>query len=68
MLGSQRFSKGDYDGALKQTRKALAIEESILGENHTDTASSYSNVGLILKTQGDLDGAFDREQARLWLC
>ena len=50
-------SMGDYDEALKYYEKSLAIRKEKLGENHLDTATSYTNIGLIYKKKGEYDKA-----------
>jgi tetratricopeptide (TPR) repeat protein len=51
--------KGDYDGALEWLRKAQAIEESTVGIDHPDTATTCNNIGELLfcTRTGDNDGA-----------
>ena len=39
-------SKNEFDKALDYYNKSLAIKKSILGENHTDVATSYNNIGI----------------------
>jgi tetratricopeptide (TPR) repeat protein len=46
----EHFEK--YEKALAYHRKALAIEEKILGTEHTDTAMSYNNLGVLLQDLG----------------
>ena len=46
-------------------KKALKICESVLGVNHPDTATSYSNIGALLREKGDLDGALQEHQKAL---
>eukprot|EP00978_Attheya_sp_CCMP212_P024765 scaffold78425_cov26-Attheya_sp.AAC.1 len=50
-------SNGEYDAALVEWRKGLAIEEVALGKNHPSTAASYGNIGLALNNKGDFDAA-----------
>ena len=40
------FRKNEYDKALEYYSKSLAIWKDILGENHTDVATSYNNIGI----------------------
>jgi tetratricopeptide (TPR) repeat protein len=51
----------DYDGALVEYLKALAIQESVLefvlGTEHQDAANTSNNIGEVLYTKGDYDGA-----------
>jgi tetratricopeptide (TPR) repeat protein len=37
--------------------KALEIRERVLGEEHTDTAATYCNIGLVYDRKGDHDEA-----------
>ena len=41
------YKDGDYSKALEFFKKALTIQEKILGEYHLDTANSYNNIGLV---------------------
>jgi hypothetical protein len=34
----------------------LAIEESVLGKDRLDTATTYDNIGRVLRAKGDYDG------------
>jgi tetratricopeptide (TPR) repeat protein len=56
-LGLVLENKGDLDGALQYTQRALTIDEKVYGPDHPNVATSASNIGLILKDKGDLDGA-----------
>jgi tetratricopeptide (TPR) repeat protein len=51
----------DYDGALVEYLKALAIQESVLefvlGTEHQDAANTSNNIGEVLYTKGDYDRA-----------
>ena len=67
-LGEVLRQKGDYDGALVEYRKALLIQESTLGMNHPDTATSYNNIGVALHMKGDYDGALCHSQKEYCLC
>jgi tetratricopeptide (TPR) repeat protein len=49
--------KGDYEAALVEYQKALAIQEASLGKDHPDTATTYSNIGSVLFEKGDYEGA-----------
>ena len=40
-------------------RKALAVQEKVLGEEHTSTGITYWNIGLLLKDKGDIDAALE---------
>ena len=50
---------GDYDKALEYYLKAARIYESVLGENHPDTAASYNNIGNVYSDKGDYDKALE---------
>jgi len=50
--GSFLLGQGKQDDALTYYRKALAIQEQVLGTDHIDTAATYQNIGLLLKDQG----------------
>jgi tetratricopeptide (TPR) repeat protein len=58
------LDKGDYDGALEQYEKALAIAESVLGTDHP--ATTYNNIGVggLLFDEGDYDGAVTSTRSR----
>ena len=49
-IGNVLSKRGDYDGALVEYKKCLAIEEAVLGKGHPDTAATYDNIGLVLVT------------------
>jgi tetratricopeptide (TPR) repeat protein len=46
-------SQGDYDRALPLYKQALAIRQTVLGENHPDTATSLNNLAVLYYSQGD---------------
>jgi Tfp pilus assembly protein PilF len=46
-----------YADARRYYERALAIEEKLLGPDHPDTTTSLNNLGLLLKSQGDLAAA-----------
>ena len=50
-IGVALYHKGDYDGALEQLRKALAIRESKLGANHPDAVACVDDIQFILATK-----------------
>ncbi len=56
---------GDYPKALHYYQKALAIREKVLGKEHVDTATSYSNMGGLYKTMGDYPKALNYYQKDL---
>ena len=50
--GDALYNQGKYSEAEPLYRKALDINRAVLGENHPDTATSYSNVASNLGDQG----------------
>ena len=46
------YAKGDYDQALDCHTKALGITRAALGEDHPDTATSYSNLFNLRRAKG----------------
>ena len=53
------YKDGDYSKALEFFKKALTIQEKILGEYHPDTANSYNNIGLIYRNMGKYSKALE---------
>src|SRR5262245_52388225 len=51
------YGQGKAGEAVRLARQALAIRKNVLGENHPDTAQSLTNLGGLLKAQGDYAGA-----------
>jgi tetratricopeptide (TPR) repeat protein len=64
-IGLVLLLKGDYDGALAQHKKALAVRESVLGKDHPETAGRYNNIGEVLLHKGDYDGALSLHKKAL---
>jgi tetratricopeptide (TPR) repeat protein len=60
--------KGDYDGALEEYEKSLAIIESVFGTNHPITATVYDNIGRVLRAKGDYDGALGQFGKAMAVC
>ncbi len=56
-LGMLLHAKGLYSEAEPLMRKALEIEEKLLGENTPDVAVCLCNLGMLLKITGRLDEA-----------
>src|SRR5215470_2780458 len=50
-------AKGDYAGAERLYRRALAIREKVLGPEHPDTAESLNGLAAVLYSKGDYTGA-----------
>ena len=59
------LSKGDLDGALKYSQRALSIDEKVYGPEHPTVAIRANNIGQILQDKGDLDGALQYTQRAL---
>src|SRR5262249_10941568 len=51
--GWSLYSRGRYKEATDRARRALALNEELLGERHPDTLSSLNNLALVLQEQGD---------------
>jgi tetratricopeptide (TPR) repeat protein len=49
----------EYHWALEFYRKALEIKKKTLGEEHSDVANAYSNMAVVLRSQGKLDDAME---------
>jgi len=58
-LGLLHYRKNDYDSTLRCWKKALALEESIFGENHERVAKTCSNIGVVYDSQSNYDSALD---------
>jgi tetratricopeptide (TPR) repeat protein len=48
---------GHHDGAESICRRALEIDERLLGSEHPDTAKDLNNLAMVLRAQGDYDSA-----------
>ena len=57
LMSIVRNRQNKVDDATRLTRDALAIRLRVLGEYHTDVASSYNNLGVLSRTQGDYPAA-----------
>ena len=51
-LGQHLWQISDFQGALPYHEKALAIRESIFGEDHPETAESLVSIGRVLRELG----------------
>ena len=51
-MGFYLNARAFYEQAEPLYQKALAIRESVLGENHPDTATSYNNLAFLYSRQG----------------
>ena len=50
---------GELGKAKDYHQRALEIKINVLGPNHIDVATSYSNLGLVYKAMGELEQAKD---------
>jgi tetratricopeptide (TPR) repeat protein len=55
--GRKLWTKGEKDDALSMFRKALAMQEALLGTYHKQTARTYYWVGFALKNKKEYDKA-----------
>ena len=53
VLGFVFSGLGEYDVALEYHMKDLASQIAIRGENHSETATSYGNIGQAWSAKGD---------------
>jgi tetratricopeptide (TPR) repeat protein len=64
-LGSVLYAKGDVDGAMEYTQRALQINQKVYGPDHPTVSIDANNIGSILMAKGDLDGALEYTQRAL---
>ena len=64
-LGAARCENADLVAARAALEEALAMRRKILGEEHPDTAVTYSELGRVLFDQGRLDEAETRFRSAL---
>jgi tetratricopeptide (TPR) repeat protein len=57
LAGYRRVVLAAYTEARALYERALAINEKVFGPEHSETAASLNNLGLLLWAQGDLAGA-----------
>jgi len=57
--GSGEDDLANYPQALEWYFKASAIREKVLGLEHTDTAISYNNIGVVYDNQSEYDNALE---------
>ena len=48
-----------YTKAVQVYLRQIALSEKLYGTDHADTATSYNNIGLVYKTQGDYEHALE---------
>ncbi len=58
-IAKSNHFNGRYNDSLTFYQKALLIRDRILGTNHSDTASSYNNIGGVYNNQGSYDKALE---------
>ena len=58
-IASLYDEQGKYDTALYYCKKGLVITITVHGINHPNTATTYSNIGLVYKNQGDFVQALE---------
>ncbi|MEM9459377.1 MAG: serine/threonine-protein kinase [Myxococcota bacterium] len=56
-LGAVYVSQGDYENAISCHKRALAIRDKMLEDDHPDIAGSLNSLGIILEAKGDLGNA-----------
>ncbi|MEZ4866738.1 MAG: tetratricopeptide repeat protein [Caldilineaceae bacterium] len=56
-LGYHLHMIGEYRSAKPYYERALAIRQTVLGDQHPDTASSLNNLGFLLQAMGDYSAA-----------
>jgi tetratricopeptide (TPR) repeat protein len=55
---ARALEKMDFpDDALKIYQRCLTIREKSLGKDHPDTATTYNNIGFVLKSKGEYEDA-----------
>ena len=57
--------QGDYVSALEWLQKDLCISETVLGKDHTSTATTYSSIADIYRKQGKYASSLERYQKAL---
>ena len=56
---SKYYEQGSYAKALEFYAMCLRVQESVLGKNHPDTATTYNNIALVYDAQGSYDKALE---------
>ncbi|HET6583899.1 MAG TPA: serine/threonine-protein kinase [Nannocystaceae bacterium] len=64
-IGSVEFAKGDYEAALVQYERGIALEEKLSGPDHPDVASKLHNLGGTLARLGRHEEALALRQRSL---
>jgi tetratricopeptide (TPR) repeat protein len=58
MLGSIFYIRGDYAAARPAFERAIEIYATLPGDRRSQMATTYHNLGLLLRTISDLSGAY----------
>jgi len=61
-MGLVQGAMGETDESLQNLLKALAIKESLLGDDHVEVADAHVEIGHMLSKRGDYSGAYTQYQ------
>ncbi len=64
-LGKGLGESADYTEALEYHKKSLVIREKVLGEEHSNTAASYNELGWVYHSLGIYEKALESHQKAL---
>ena len=64
-MASALVELGDLDDALDLYQIALPIQQTALGEEHADVATTLNNIASVLRRQGNLEEALFEYEAAL---
>jgi tetratricopeptide (TPR) repeat protein len=67
-IGLVHYNKGEYDKALENYQKALAIDLKQLGPEDTLVAISYNNMAFVYKAKKDLAKAKEYWEKAYAIC
>jgi tetratricopeptide (TPR) repeat protein len=59
-VGAVRLAAGEYERALVDSKRAVALKIDLLGLDHMDTARSINNVGITLEELGRFEEAREK--------
>ena len=65
MMGYLLYYQADYDRSLSYQLRGVKIEETVLGTNHRETATTYNNIATVYRAQGDYARALELHQKAL---
>jgi tetratricopeptide (TPR) repeat protein len=57
--GDFLYKYGQYNDALEIRLREMVLSEKIFGAEHSDTAASYNNIGVVYHNKGDYDKALE---------